>query len=147
MSISLEWGNPDKTILIMTYTSPWTWQEFEQTYRDLTEKMDSLNHKMDLIIDISHGGLPPQGAMLRFKKVTEIHHPCAGEVIFVGPRLLTQMVNSILSVLKSAFWGNMETAQFHFVSQLESALAVCRNNQANAPEQYGLARQVAKPSV
>ncbi len=138
MPVSLNWGNPEKTILVLAYTTPWTWQEFDTIYHNLNTKMESLTHKVDLIIDIQRGGLPPQGAMLRFKKAAELNHPYAGNVIFVGPRLLTQMVNSIMSILKSAFWGNMEIAAFQFVPNLDAAYALCRDRQASAPEQYGL---------
>lgn len=147
MPISLEWSSTDKTILIMTYTTPWTWQEFETAYNKLSEKLNSLTNRCDLIIDIQRGGLPPQGAMLRFKKVAELKHPCAGEVIFVGPRLLTQMVNSIVNVLKSAFWNHEQHPEFQFVPTLEAALVLCRENQMSMPEQYGVACRQIKPSA
>jgi hypothetical protein len=126
MGITVIWDNEDKTAICIVYRQPWTWQDFDAAVKQMLTLLDSMSHKVDIIFDIREGGTPPAGAMLRFKRVATINHPNGGKLIFVSSRFLTVLIEGIISVLAKAFSGVWQAPDFSFVSTLEEARRLLR---------------------
>jgi hypothetical protein len=125
MPITIDWDNPEKTAVLITYHAPWTWKEFDVAVKQMVALFDTVQHKVDVIFDIRKGGFPPPDAMKRFKAAAEIDHPNGGQLVYVAPGMLAQFVKSIVQVLSRAFWGlgTFEDPKFVFTKSMEEAHA------------------------
>ena len=56
MSVSIQWDNPQKTALIMTITTPWSWNNLESLSDAIEEAFDSVSYDIDMIIDLRSAG-------------------------------------------------------------------------------------------
>ena len=131
MAISVQWDNPEQTAVMIVYTRPWTWKEFDAAIAQMLTLFNSVNHQVHVIFDIRNGGFPPPDAMTRFKKVTEIQHPNGGLLVFIAPTILVQFVNSIAKILTVAFEGSGTFAapKFIFTKSPEEAYAYLLSQQ------------------
>jgi len=102
-------------------TADWTWDDFNEANRQMLALLNSADKIVGIIFDIRNGGFPPSGAMKRFKQVAETKHANGGQLIFVAPKLLTQVVRSTLDLLKVAFLGAFDAPDFIFVTNLDEA--------------------------
>lgn len=103
MPVTMEWYNEEKTISHMKFTKPWTWDEFYIAYKKGSEMTESVNHKVNIIMDfLESGGMLPPSALTHFRKAAANAHPRRGVVVLVSKRmgLLKMMVKIITSVSK-----------------------------------------------
>lgn len=125
MPISVQWDNPEQSIVMIVFERPWTWKEFDSAVEQMLAFFNSVHHKVDVIFDIRNGGFPPPDAITHFKRVAEIQHPNGGLLIYVAPNVLVQFINGILRVMRLTFAGsgNFETPKFIFTKSPEEAHA------------------------
>ncbi len=133
MGINICWEDEDKSIILMTYERPWTWNDFYAAYAEMDVMLQDVTSAVYIVIDIRKGGFPPSGASYHFKRVTQNRHPHVMKVVFVG---LPLVIRSFLSVVSTAYRGKekFETSLFMFAGTVEEAKAV-------------LARQRMKPEI
>lgn len=122
MGIIVAWGDADQLSLLITFNKPWNWTEFQAAADSMLVLANSISHKTNLILDIRNAGFPPDGALRRFRNVSEIDHPNIDRVIYVAPRMMAQFVRSINSLLSNAFFGH-RAPEFDFAPTLEEAQA------------------------
>lgn len=84
MAVSSHWDNPQKTTLRLTFTSPWTWDEFEQVSQQIEAAFASVPHTVDLVVDITAAGDLPSDGLFRLRNVYSDPTPNLGEYRFVG---------------------------------------------------------------
>ena len=118
MTITVSWGNEDKTIIALSYERPWNWVEFETAVGEMTALLDSVNHPVDMIFDIRRAGAPPRGALDRFKKVAETNHPNAGWLVFIDSGTV---VMRFLDLLMKLYGLTGNVPKFQFVHSMEEA--------------------------
>jgi len=123
MGIEVHWDNPEQTIVMIVYTRPWTWKDFDAAIEQMVAMFNSVNHQVDVVFNILDAGFPPADAMSHFKKAAEIKHVNGGMLIYVAPKVLTQFVNGIVRILTVAFAGSgtFETPKFIFTKSVEEA--------------------------
>ncbi len=118
MTVDVKWDNPEETCILITFDRPWTWAEFDTANGQMNKLFRSVTHRVDLILDITNGGLPPSNAMQRFKQVSENQHVNLGRIVVVG---LPGFFRGMLNVIKSVYRGRYEAPDFTFVSTLDKA--------------------------
>ncbi len=123
MPINVQWDNTEQNIVVITFTQPWTWHDFDQAITDMITHFDSVNHPVDVIFDIRKGGFPPPDAITHFKKAAEIQHLNGRRLIYVAPNILAGFVNRIGRILSIAFRhsDNFQMPKFTFTNSIEDA--------------------------
>jgi hypothetical protein len=84
MSISITWNNSQKTSLVLTFTGPWSWDEYERMDAHIAAAFASVTHRVDLIIDLSQAGRIPKGTLYYLRDAYSDETENLGEYIFVG---------------------------------------------------------------
>ena len=105
MAITVQWDSPDQTTVLIVFTRPWTWKDFNTAREEMLVLFDSVNHKVDVIFDIRNGGFPPPDALTHFRKAAQIEHPNGGLLIYIAPPVLVQFINSMIRIMNVAFAG------------------------------------------
>lgn len=118
MTVITAWDNEQQTCITITFHRPWSWGEFDEAYADMDKRFKSVPNKVDLILDITDGGLPPGNAMQHFKQVSENQHKNLGKIIVVG---LPGFFRGMLNILRSVYRGRYEAPNFFFVATLAKA--------------------------
>ncbi|MCB9457710.1 MAG: hypothetical protein H6671_17130 [Anaerolineaceae bacterium] len=59
MSITTAWGNPEQTVIHLTFKRGWTWAQLKTAVAQADDLLTSVDHTVDLLIDIREaGGVP-----------------------------------------------------------------------------------------
>lgn len=130
MAIDMKWDTDQTQCLVITYFSPWTWEEFDSAYAAMIPMLDdAADKKVTLIIDIRKGGFPPPDALPRFKRVVETRHPNVTQLIFVAPGALAHFVRISLNILRRVYRAVAiaNPPEFQFVASLEEARALSQS--------------------
>lgn len=96
MAIRVAWGSEDKTLLLNVYEGTWTLDEFYQAVRETNALLDSVNHKVNIILDVRHSGLFPRGFMSAVRMLQQNPHRNNGIMVLVG-------VNTFVRVFYDTF--------------------------------------------
>ncbi|MDQ7025289.1 MAG: hypothetical protein Q9P01_14725 [Anaerolineae bacterium] len=99
MPVSIDWGNSKKTIIHIKFMSPWTWEEYYTANQNVFDLIDSVEHKVCLLIDFteSNGHLPPS-AFTHFRKAATSFHPRVRVIIVTSPRMM--LVKMMVSMVQ-----------------------------------------------
>lgn len=130
LAIDVRWDTDQTQCLVITYSSPWTWEEFDSAYTAMIPMLDdAADKKVTLIIDIRKGGFPPPDALPRFKGVVETRHPNVTQLIFIAPGALAHFVRISLNILRRVYRtvGRANPPEFQFVASLEEARALSQS--------------------
>jgi hypothetical protein len=84
MSVTVRWHDDQKRIIYYEFVGKWTWDEFEPAYTETLHMMDSVDHKIDFILDMLNIDHIPSGAIQRLKRAAEYNHPNMGLAVYVG---------------------------------------------------------------
>jgi hypothetical protein len=132
MPVSIRWSDPRRQSLLLTFTAPWTWDQYEALSGDIDAAFDSVPHTVDLVIDVTEAGTLPEDALFRLRNSYSSPIVNIGEYIFVGAtdefkklfeaadRYYTALVanwNIGLSILTS--WRKCLTSLLNPLSNLE----------------------------
>lgn len=123
MGIIVQWDNTAQNIILISFTQPWTWHDFDHAITEMIGHFDSVNHPVDVIFDIRKGGFPPADAITHFKKAAEIQHPNGRRLVYVAPNILAGFVNRIGKILAitNRHSDKFQLPKFTFTSTLEDA--------------------------
>lgn len=119
MSITVRWSNDEKTILVTKFEGKWTWDENYQA-RDMARAMlDSVEHRVDCIYDLSSTSLLPQGLLPHAQSTVSQAHSNTGTLVIVtDSRFLSILFRSFKQVI-GIFNQHIDV---QLVSTLEAAL-------------------------
>ncbi len=84
MTIHVTWGNENKTVLINVYEGLWNLDDFYGAVRQTNALLDSVNHKVNIILDVGKSGLFPKGLMSAVRMLSQNPHPNNGMMAMVG---------------------------------------------------------------
>lgn len=83
MAVSIQWDNPDKTRILISYRDAWTWEQLYSAMEECTYMIDGVPHTVHIIHDWQHTSTLPPGAMNHMRNLIEKRHPHSGVVVFV----------------------------------------------------------------
>lgn len=84
MGVSFKWDNPEKTALVLEFNAPWQWREYEILSHEIQRAFDSVEHKVDLIIDLRNAGDIPKSIMYELRDAYAGGMSNLDQYIFVG---------------------------------------------------------------
>lgn len=85
MPVTVSWDDHAHSIILMSLETPWTWEEFDTALDQADEMAESVEHRVDFILDFRHGKQIPHGLPLPHVKQALAAIPAnAGDFISVG---------------------------------------------------------------
>lgn len=84
MGVSVYWENSRHTAIVLKFTAPWTWDEYERVGTELEAMVQSVNHTVDVLIHIAEAGAIPTDSMFRLRELYHSTLPNLGEYVFIG---------------------------------------------------------------
>ena len=97
MSISVDWGNAQQTIVHYQIKGEWTWLEFETALQQSIIMAFTVTHTVHEIFDLSYSQPFPDNSLLFWRNVMRVMPDNRGYLVFVGGGA---NVSSLLSVLE-----------------------------------------------
>jgi hypothetical protein len=129
VGLVVNWDNEEKTVIHQSDDGEWTWDEFHAAQRQINQMIDSVHHKVDVIIDTQsnrRGKLPPN-ASLHFRNAFRNRHPNTGLIVVVGMHPFVQIMVKIVSAVT-------RSNAIAMVSTVEKARALAYKEASPTPE-------------
>ena len=105
MSVTVEWANPEKTILCFRISNPWTWEDYYNATDEAWDMMQTVDHIVDYVIDMTGTKIVPPNAMSHIRRRASRTHPHKGMGIFVGVsgfmKVIIDMIGNIIPTSKA----------------------------------------------
>jgi len=118
MGITVVWDNPEQTILRYIYNGQWNLDNFYQALQESRNMMDTVDHRVGLIIDVQNSKLVPNGVLSHGKNVGLHKHPNQGKSIIVGA---SGFVRTLFDVYKKVYRTSFDEAAYAFSATLDDA--------------------------
>jgi hypothetical protein len=132
MSITAIWDNPEQTILRYTFRENWTWDELFEAIEKGRAMQDGVQHRVDIILDMSRGIKMPGGAIAQFKRVAGVMHPNTGiRVMVTQDRAVLALFDVFARLYRTA------AERYRITRTLESAYAIIAEQRAAIREDSG----------
>jgi hypothetical protein len=97
MSVSVEWANPEKTVIYFRVTQPWTWEDYYTATDESWEMIHTVDHIVDFIVDLTNTKLVPSNAMSHLKRRATRYHPHKGMAVMVGVSSFMQVIINMMA--------------------------------------------------
>ena len=119
MPVSTIWFDEEKTILLTTYTDPYTWEEFDAT-TGRVEKMaaEVAPQTVHLVVDMTHGSMPDSSVLGHLKPVEFPEN--AGVNIMINP---PGFLRTVITIALNTFVRHMKDKSY-FAHSLDEALEI-----------------------
>ncbi|MFN8377012.1 MAG: hypothetical protein U0694_29565 [Anaerolineae bacterium] len=99
MPVIVEWYTPEHTILYHRFIAPWTWEEYAHSEAQTRTLLDTVPHKVDLILDFKEMGRLPGNTFMYLRQSAITVHANQGIVVIIGVNVLLRMIGSIMENL------------------------------------------------
>ncbi len=121
MNIEVVWDNDQKTILRYIYGKSWTWADFNTAAKVAYDMLDTVDHKVSVIMDFQNANIIPQGAITQVQRAFSTpRHANISTTLIVGSSANT-FLQAIAGVGRKLSRSN--DWQLTFVSTLPEAYA------------------------
>jgi len=124
MAIVTRWDNKKKTIVMLEFESEWTWDELEQAVQKADLLIGSVEHFVDLIIDLEGTSIPKD--VLNAAKTllaSGSARPNEGARVVVGAN---GAMRTIYQTLQKTLGNTVEGREVLFAPSLPDARAIIR---------------------
>jgi hypothetical protein len=99
MSIIVQWDNDEKTIVRQEYQGVWTWDDYFTALHESDELVASVEHCVDVIVNMRPGILPKNGAaMSNARSAMRSGPPNRGLVVIVTNPFIRALLNVFLKI-------------------------------------------------
>jgi len=117
MLANVSWEDGSKTVLIFQFTGLWSVQDYYIIVDQSNTMMDTVEHTVNMIIDLQHSKSLPDGFLSAVRSVSKRPHPNSGRVALVG---LNAFVRAIIDVYRKTMGKNAD-AWMTFVPSYDDA--------------------------
>jgi len=125
MPIYLDWENPEHTIVRMEFVGRWNWAEAHERANDGYAMLETVDHIVNVIIDMSRSQGLPLLALTHARNMIPKRHPRTGLTVFVG---VSSLFLSLWKTFSSAFSDSARTQEFTFAASIEEAYTFFEQN-------------------
>jgi hypothetical protein len=127
MPVEFDWDDDSQTTLRFTASPPWNWNDFHKAMRRAAFWLDTVDHDVDILIDLRHSGKLPAGALGHVRSLGVSIHPNSHDrVVIIG------LDDSVAGPLGGADRVYQDSARLiRFVTTDEEARAVIGAWRAN----------------
>lgn len=124
MAIQVQWDNRQQNVIHVEFESEWTWEQLENTLDQIDQLMSSVNHTVDVIIDLEGSKIP--GDFLNAAKnllADPQPNPNEGARIVVGAN---KTMRAVYATLQKTFGERIAGRDLLFAPNLDDARAILR---------------------
>ena len=125
MATTVEWANEEKTIVLQRIDGEWTMSDYFDIIHQSAELLKTVNHQVDIIIDLSTTHYVPQNVISGATQTESIVPPNQRIVIFVGAKMIHKLLLSLGKRLAPRAAHHQ-----HFVTSMDEAYALLNRFQA-----------------
>ncbi len=121
MPVTVDWYNPEKTILCYTFDVQWTWDDIQNVLEIAFSLIDSVDHPIHVLLDLRANTSPPRISAAGLRQVAHspaTHHPNVTRIIIIGGGPMIRVLYDIFSRIYP-----QAAAYYQFADTLETALA------------------------
>lgn len=124
MAIVTRWDNKKKTVILLEFESEWNWEELEAAVHKADGLIGSVEHYVDLIIDLE-GATIPRDVLTAAKTLLASGEarPNEGARVVVGAN---GALKTIYQTLQKTFNNAVEGREVLFAPSLADARAILR---------------------
>lgn len=124
MAILTRWDNKKKTIVLLEFESEWTWQDLEGAVQRADALIGSVEHYVDLIIDLE-GAAIPKDVFTAAKALLDSGEarPNEGARVVVGAN---GAIRTIYQTIQKTFNSAVQGREVLFAANLSDARAIIR---------------------
>lgn len=103
MPITVQWDNPEKTIIRVTFDGRWTHREFTTAVQQRRQLMESVTHHVDVIVDMSGGQFIPTRMITTLVNLNR-HIPANRRLLIYvrASRLFRVIVSTVVRIVPRA---------------------------------------------
>jgi len=125
MGIVTRWDDQDKTTILLEFETSWTLDDLKQAVQTADELIGSVDHAVDLLIDIEDSRLPSDFmGMARLLLAEGEARANEGRRVIIGASMLfRQGYNAV----KAAFRGKLEGREISFAADRSEGRAILRS--------------------
>ena len=97
MAITVEWDNPEKTIVCYHFEERWTWEEFFEARKQAQTIISGVDHKVGVIMNTPPKIVLPSNVLTH--SLTSLRHmsPNTVIVVFIAGKSFLNMMVSLMS--------------------------------------------------
>lgn len=121
MPIRIDWGDYDKTLLIMSFNGRWTADEYYRAINDLYIYASERDHALELMVDVRHSVQPPQNLVTLIRSTLNQERAIAMDQVVVIVQ--SGFWQQIFSVARKVHGRELDTA-VHFVESVDQAYSM-----------------------
>ncbi|MEZ4668735.1 MAG: hypothetical protein R3E39_12555 [Anaerolineae bacterium] len=119
MSITVDWDNPEKTVIRFKYDGSWTLTDYFAANEQSVGMMDNVDHKVHIIIDVTESKILPNGVISQGRSAANRgKHHNQGTVMIVGANGL---IRGMFDIFKKLYGRNFDVNGYAFASTLDEA--------------------------
>jgi len=127
MPVSVQWDNPEKTIIYARYER-WTWDDFYTALSQCTELTNTVDHIVYIICDLVDNVVPKGGTFSHAAATLKQDTDRVGLIILVTPNRFIQALTQMSSRIVPGF-----QKKYRMVTSLENARQlIARESQQRA---------------
>ena len=125
MKVQVDWDNEEQKIVRYTFEQGWSWPDLHQALDDAGKLINTVSHRVDVIMDISSANLVPKGALSQINRAyNNPKPPNIGITIIVAPNsFMSAMVN-----MAKKIWGGKSDWQLEFVNTIGEAYQIIKES-------------------
>ena len=134
MKVQVQWDNEEQKIVRYKFEQGWAWPDLHHALDEAGKLINTVSHRVDVIMDISNANLVPQGALSQINRAyNNPKPPNIGITIIVAPNsFMSAMVN-----MAKKIWGNKTEWQLEFVNTIGEAYQIINANEAKEQTKNG----------
>jgi hypothetical protein len=96
MTVRVSWDNDDKTVIHYQFDDNWTWDDFFPAKARAQDLIDTVPHKVAVILETQHNGVIPHNLLTNARNGLRTKHPQTALVVIVVTRpFIRTMIGTI----------------------------------------------------
>lgn len=133
MGVTTQWGNPEKNIILYTFTGSWTWDENEVAIAEAYQMVLAQGTPVDIIADFSQTSVFPSQIMSNFKNILSRQGPIVpfGIAVIISKG---EFLRQILQLFGRVYGRKENGAKLKPARSVEEATQIIQHYRSNKTE-------------
>ena len=125
MPIEPIWVDDNHSIIMAEFSGSWTWDEYHEANRILREMAGTVEHRVDVITDLSQShGLPENNLLANIGRGHNVEIPNLGIIVTVQPPRVIEALRPIVNQIT----GRENRFSVHTLDDAYTLIAQSRQN-------------------
>lgn len=125
MRVTVSWANEEQSIIRYDFVRGWEWRDIHNALDEAHKMVDTVDHRVDVLMDFSSASLLPSGALTQLNMAyRNPKHENIGVTYLIAK---SSFVSSIVTMAQK-LWGRNNEWDLEFVATEEEALEKIANH-------------------